>query len=310
MNIKFADIHAHLQFPQFDADREEVIGEMKEKGIGAIIVGTDLKMSRAALALAKKYDHLWASVGLHPNDIFHEAFDVKIYRELIAHQKVVAVGECGLDYYRSPRMHADGETRIGADKETLMRADKNTIHPHLSVSGPRLSAAAIAAYQKEILRAHINLAAENDKPLMIHCRPSSGTIDAYEDVLEEITRGQDMHGARVRGNIHFFAGSPDIAGRFIEKNFTISFTGVVTFARDYDEALRSSPREMFMAETDAPFVAPAPFRGKCNSPLYMPEIVKKMAEVRGENFEEVKILILANANRVFGLKISIQQDKQ
>src|SRR3989344_3584827 len=141
------DSHCHLHFRQFDNDREEIIGRLKKAGIKIVNVGTDFIESEKAVELSKKYpDFMWASVGLHPNDNLEENFDINKYRELAKSKNVVAIGECGLDYFRSP-----SETEIKR--------------------------------QKEIFVKQIELAKELKKPLILHCRPSAGSQDAYEDTI-------------------------------------------------------------------------------------------------------------------------------
>ena len=260
---EYIDIHSHIQFSAYDEDRAEVVARMRREKIAAIVVGTDAETSAQAVRLAEKNEHLYASIGLHPNEAQKESFNDEFYRNLLSDGKVVAVGECGLDYFRT--------------EGTL--ANKKT--------------------QRELFARHIALAAEADKPLMIHCRPSAGTMDAYEDALAILSDEIAERGERVRGNVHFFVGTPEIAEKFFALGFSVSFTGVITFARDYDDTLRRAPLERIMAETDCPFVAPVPFRGKRNEPAYVKEVVKKIAEVRGEDFEQVRSALADNARNMF-----------
>ena len=258
--MKFFDIHSHIQFPPYDADREEVIARMKKEEVGTIVVGIDKDSSRKAVALAEAHDGVFASVGLHPNETAHESFDEVFFRELLSHEKVVAVGECGLDFFRT-------EETEGNKKR-----------------------------QKEILEQHIDIAVEFNKPLMIHCR------NAYDDMLAIIAQKKKEHGDVLRGNIHFFAGTWNTAQKFLALNFTLSFTGVITFTRDYDEVIKNVPLEMIMTETDCPYVTPVPYRGKRNEPAYVVEVVKKIAKVRNKDVEEIKTAILANVKRVFNIQ--------
>ena len=207
MKITYFDAHAHIQFPQFDADRKEVIARMKESGIAALVVGTDYATSVAAVALAEKNEHLFASVGLHPTDVMREYFSENKFSELALHEKVVAIGECGLDYYRSPRMRAD-------KNENADDADTNATYLRSSASDPRISAAAIDARQKEVFQKHVEIAIKNNKALMIHSRPSVRTMDAYEDLLSILDEYKKNFGERLRGNIHFFT-------KFLIYNFCI-----------------------------------------------------------------------------------------
>lgn len=278
MKWKYFDIHSHIQFPEFDEGRAEMIGKMKEEGIAAIVVGTDAETSEQAVRLAEKNENLFAAVGLHPNDIFLEEFDEHFYNDILSRDKVVAVGECGLDYFR------------------------------LSGTKSILTLAEIKQKQKEIFKKHIDLAIECKKPLMVHCRPSAGTMDAYEDALGifSMYRSQTSEDAgrlasMPRGNMHFFAGDLATAQKFFAYDFSISFTGVITFANGYDEIVVKSPADKIMAETDCPFVAPEPYRGKRNSPLYIKEIVERIAELRGEDFEKVRETLSRNAEMFIGL---------
>jgi TatD DNase family protein len=143
------------------------------------------------------------------------------------------------------------------------------------------------------------LALSHDLPLMLHIRSSKGTQDAYLDALVVLEHHAKIAGSKLRGNVHFFAGDEEILRRFLAIGFTISFTGVITFTHDYDELIKLTPLNMLMAETDAPFVAPVPHRGKRNSPLYIPQVVKRLAELKGEPLEAVKHTLIENTIRSF-----------
>ncbi len=271
MTFDYIDIHSHLYFPDFDADREEEIQKLKDAKIAAITIGTDFDSSEKAIALAEKHDHLFATVGEHPGHVTEgsESYDISYDMEKLAmHNKVLAIGECGLDYYRM---------------------DENNLE--------------LKQIQKKIFQQHIDLALKLDKPLMLHIRPQKGTMDAYLDALEILEKnfalGNPSGKGKLRGNVHFFVGNLDVLKRFLDIGFTVSFTGVITFARDYDEIVRYAPLDMIMSETDSPFVAPVPHRGKRNSPLYVPEVVKKIAELKELPFEEVQKAMVDNAMRNF-----------
>lgn len=264
----FIDVHSHLNFKDFDTDRGEAISRLKASKTWTITVGTDFETSKGATELAASTAEVFACVGLHPADNTVEVFDEKKYEDLLKEPKVVAIGECGLDYF-----HIKEKTEEGIK--------------------------AIKQNQKEIFEKQINLALKYDKPLMIHCR------DAYSDVHEILSSYKKQNGEKLRGNIHFFAGSIDDARKFLDLDFTLSFTGVITFAKSYDEVIRFAPIEMIMSETDAPFVSPAPYRGKRNEPSYVSEVVKRIAEIREEPLEEVKKALVSNAFRVFGLRAAL-----
>jgi TatD DNase family protein len=262
---KYIDIHSHLNDPRFDADLSDVLVRMREASVASIVVGTDREMSERAIMLADKHDDIWATIGCHPTDNHLETFDDAAYKKMAAHPRVVAIGECGLDYYwptEKPRGDLEEEK----------------------------------SRQHELFERQILLAKKVEKPLMIHGRPSKGTMDAYEDILT-LLKAQPS----VTGNVHFFVGNTDIAKKFLDRGFTMSFTGVLTFTHDYDDVVRYLPLESIMAETDAPYVAPAPHRGKRNEPVFVLETVAAIAKIRGEDAEKVRTALLGNAKRVFGL---------
>ena len=278
MNFEYFDIHSHLYFKSFDLDREVEIKKIKEAKIGAITVGVDFETSEQAIGLAEKHDNLFATVGFHPGDVELETvFDEKL-TTLAEHKKVVAIGECGLDYFRlSP------ELGLG------FKADK---------------ALATIANQKKIFQSHIDLALKLDKPLMLHIRPSKGTMDAYLDALEILENQQKLSTWQVDnllGNVHFFVGDLEVLERFLALGFTVSFTGVITFTHYYDEVILAVPLDMIMSETDAPLVPPVPYRGQRNSPMYVLEVVKRIAEIRGESLEIVQRQLVKNVKKTFGL---------
>ena len=263
----FFDIHSHINFSDFDRDKEDVIKRSLNGGVWMINVGSDFLSSKKALEIAERYDKgVYASVGLHPNDNKDEIFQAKDYRQLAKNNKVVAIGECGLDYFRiknNPLRQSDSET-----SELRIR-------------------------QQDIFKKQIELAIELNKPLMIHCR------DAHEEVIDILNSYFIIHNSKLRGNIHFFSGNWEIAQKYFNLGFTISFTGVITFARQYDEIIKKAPLEKIMIETDAPFVAPIPHRGERNEPLYVKEVAKKIAEIRREPYEKIVKTTTDNALKFF-----------
>lgn len=266
MNVKYVDAHCHIQFEQYAHDGAEIIEQMRKEGIAGIVAGVDYESSKKAIALAAAHEHLFASVGLHPNRVAHELFDADAFRALAAHPKVVAIGECGLDYFRPAEVNDEVKNK-----------------------------------QKEALRKHIALAAELDKPLIIHSRPSPGTQDAYHDLILILKEAKTKH-PNLRGDIHFFVGGFEEAHALIALDFTISFTAVITFARDYDSVIRAISLASILCETDAPYVTPLHRRGTRNDPLAVQDVVAKIAEIRSEDSEIVRQTLLANAERVFTLK--------
>jgi TatD DNase family protein len=254
--MQYIDIHSHLNFKDLEDDLESVLERMRLAETGTIVVGTDLESSEKAVKLAEMHEDIWASVGIHPVDDPKKVWDEEKFKELAQSPKVVAVGECGLDFYHAKR------------DEDLER-------------------------QKKLFLDQVHFALERALPLMIHSR------NGYTELLEILEPLKQMHGDKLRGNVHFFAGDLEIAKRFWQIGFTTSFTGVVTFAREYDEVIKNAPLEMLMSETDSPFVAPVPYRGKRNEPSYVQYVVAKIAEIRGEDLETVKKALISNASRLF-----------
>jgi len=265
MNVKYIDAHCHLQFAQYDEDRDALAIEMQEEGIMGIAVGCDLDSSRKAVELAQKYEHIYASIGLHPNHETNEQYNAKFYQDLAKSPKVVAIGECGLDYYRPTEVTDEVKRK-----------------------------------QKAIFNDQIKLAAELDLPLVIHSRPSKGTQDAYKDVLAQLTEAKKTY-PNLRGDMHFFVGGTEEAQAFVALGFTLSFTAVITFARDYDAVIKAVPLESILSETDAPYVAPLSRRGQRNDSLSVKDVVAKIAEVRRENEETVRAALVANSRKLFSL---------
>lgn len=274
---RYIDIHSHVALDMFGSNSDEVFKAMREEGIATIVVGVNLETSKQAIACAEAHENVFATVGVHPNetsggdfvprssDNRSDSFELKVFRDLIKHPKVVAVGECGLDYYR---LTTDEPEDVQKERQ------KNLFLNQIAISGVQ------------------------NKPLMIHGRPSIGSMDAYDDILEIL----DTNSAQtLQGNIHFFVGTSAIAQKFFDRNFTVSFPGVITFSSDYDDVVKSAPRHMIHAETDSPYATPVPYRGKRNDPRYLPLIVSRMAQLRGEDEEELRIALLENARRVFGV---------
>jgi TatD DNase family protein len=285
MTYAFFDVHSHVHDKAFDEDRDELLTDMKQHGFGTITVGTGLKESHEAVALADAHTHIYATVGLHPADNITETYNREAFERLAQHRKVVAIGECGLDYFYIETFFEKMTSSEKEEKGIMWNRDEEVIR------------------QKQIFQEQITLAVNVCKPLMLHGRPRKGTMDAYEDMLDMLEEAKEKHGENLRGNAHFFVGDIDIAKRFIDIGFTVSFSGVITFTHDYDDVVRFVPLDMLHAETDSPYATPAPFRGKRNSPLLVQEVAARIAVLREEPFEEVRLQLLDNAKRVFVLPL-------
>lgn len=263
--MRYFDSHCHLQLPQFDADREAVLMRMQEQKVGGVVVGTDLETSRAALELAKTRDFLWASVGLHPNEEYIGLPYVEL-EELAKDPKVVAIGECGLDYFRSG----------GTDEEK--------------------------SAQKKRFEMQIALAQKVNKVLIIHCRDSqqriANTKSAHGDILA-ILQEQKL---TIPVVIHFFTGSAELAQHYLALSCYLSFPGPITYTDQYDESIRATPLKKILSETDSPFAAPVPHRGMRNEPNFVVEVVHKISALKGISTEAAGEQITRNSQLVFKLQ--------
>lgn len=272
------DTHSHIQFPAYDEDRKDVIARAETAGVATIVIGTQISTSKEGIKIAIEYPRvvLGATAGFHPNHLapdeffdaqelragIKEEFDGNALRELAEDKHILGVGECGLDYYRLPK-----------DPEV---------------------AAKIEERQKEVFVSHIKIASEFKKPLVIHCR------SAFQDLISLLVANNQWLGT-TPGVIHFFSGTADDARQLIDLGFYIAFGGVITFAKDYEEIVRFVPLERIVLETDAPYVTPAPYRGKRNESAYVIETAKKLAEIKNISLEEVAIKTTENAKKLFGL---------
>lgn len=282
--MKFIDIHSHLGFEDYGNDQAEVLKRMEDLEVATIAVGSNYSNSKDALKVAEENDDVFACVGIHPDDGQGQPFVESDFEILAKSPKVVAIGECGFDYFSLTTKFEQGlslrrseATGKGESLDEFINQEKSR--------------------QKVEFQKQINFALKHNKPLMLHLRDGEVKGEAYEDAYDLL---KPLSG-RISGNLHFFAGSLDWARKFIELGFTISFTGVITFARNYDEVIKNVPLSALQAETDAPFVSPIPYRGKRNEPVYVIEVYKKLAEIRGESLETVRLALLENAKRVFGI---------
>jgi len=272
---EFIDTHAHLNFDVYNTDRHHLLEKLKEEKTWVINVGTGQETSKRAVEIAaNEKKGIYATVGLHPvyvnksyDNETGEVFDRHFYENLLQSEKVVAIGECGLDFF-----HLKDTPLSETEKDVYIQK------------------------QRKAFGAQINLAVEFNKPLMIHCR------EAYKETIQILLSYQLEHGNKLRGNFHFFAGTKEEAAKILDMGFNVSFTGVITFAKDYEELVKFIPLDRMMSETDCPYVTPTPHRGERNEPLYVSEVVMKIAEIKGENIEKVKKQLVKNAIGFYGLQ--------
>ncbi|MCX7721917.1 MAG: TatD family hydrolase [Verrucomicrobiae bacterium] len=260
------DTHAHLDFPEFANDLGDVVARARENGVEKIItVGTNLASSKHAVALAERFPWVYAVVGWHPNDADDAPADVKsALRELAAHRKVVALGETGLDYHRLPGSH-DGEASLAREQKIRK--------------------------QKELFKQHLELAAELGLNVVVHQR------DAFEDTLSMLR----PFAGRIRAVFHCFGESPARLEQVLALGAFVSFTGIVTFknAEVVREAVYATPLDRLMIETDCPFLAPVPYRGKRCEPAHLREIAFAVAQIKGCSIETVSNATCENAEAFF-----------
>ena len=259
------DSHNHPQFSQYKNDREEMIKRALDGGVFMICVGTDTKTSKEGIELAQKYDGVWAAVGLHPNDIT-EQYDIMIYHTMLKEPKVVAVGEIGLDYYRTPEPEKQKK-------------------------------------QKEVFKKFLELAIKHDKSVILHSRDASkGSIGkVHSDMLDILNSYFTIHNSRLRGVAHSFTGTLEEAKKYLDLGFYLGFNGIITFARQYDEVVRYVSLDRILLETDAPYLTPEPYRGQRNEPLCVKEVAKKVAELKKTSIDEVVEQTTENCKKLFGL---------
>lgn len=270
------DSHCHLNFKAFADDAHLIAKAMADESVSGLVVGCDSHSSRTAIDLAQTYPHLWASVGLHPVHVLDDPWDDAVMKNLALEERVVAIGEVGLDFYRFPE-------------------DSNLKEQYIES-------------QYVVFTAAIELAQMLDKPLVIHSR------QAYDEILEALEK-HFVPGNTLRGTIHCYMGDWQQAQRFLALGFMLGFTGVITYADASPsmlEVVAHAPLDRLLIETDAPYLTPEPYRtdGKKqnkkiprNIPQYSREAARKIAELQGKTTEEIISITQANSERLFGIKI-------
>lgn len=254
------DTHAHYDDAVFDEDRDAVLRSLAGAGVGlAVNIGASMETSKKTVELAKKYPFLYGAVGVHP-DAASELCEEKLeeLRALSQNEKIVAIGEIGLDYYwdASPR-----------------------------------------DVQKYWFERQLGLAVEEGLPVVIHCR------DAVQDTLDVMKTAYKNSGGRLRGVIHCFSSGPEVAGEYTDMGFYIGIGGVVTFknGKKMKEVVKTAPFDRLVLETDCPYLAPVPYRGKRNQSGYLTYVAEEVAALRNVSVEEVIRVTEENARELYGL---------
>ena len=262
----YIDSHCHLNFPELASQLPEILNAMQAAQVHqAVVICTTMEEFGAVKGLAAQYPHLWATVGVHPdNEGVHEPS----LQELVngaSDPKVIAIGETGLDYYQMDERKGG---RSVADLE----------------------------WQRERFRTHIRAARQVQLPLVIHTRSASDDTIA---ILKE--EGEQGGPGSAGGVFHCFTESMGVARAALDLGFYISFSGILTFksAADLREVAKFVPDDRFLIETDSPYLAPVPYRGKTNNPSYVPFVAKQLAELRGCSANRIGELTTANFHRLF-----------
>lgn len=263
------DSHAHPHFGEFAADRDEMLGQCLKNNIGVIAVGCNFHDSQAAVDLASRYSHVWASVGLHPSSVFDETFDSAAFKKLLE-PKVVAIGETGLDYFHTEESN---------------------------VSVPELR-----DRQMQVFKDHLQLARLRDLPLIVHLRNGrpGGLQTAYTDALGLLKRHRWHNGV-----IHSFGGTVKEALDFCELGMCIGFTANITYPKNEHlvDVVQAVPLDKILVETDSPFLPPQIMRGQRNEPNFVIEVIKKIAEVKSLDYDDVAKATANNTQKLFNIII-------
>jgi TatD DNase family protein len=282
------ETHAHLDYPDFAKDFDDVLRRANEAGVTRIItIGTSIESSRRAIELAAGHDNVFAVIGVHPSSVLESGDDViDPLRELAKNPRVVAIGETGLDYHRLPSGEPDQEkaTRV-------MRALQGETEEQLE------GGVADGAYkdkQAALFEQQLDLAVESGLNVVIHQR------DAWDDTLKIM----EPYSGKLRGVFHCFGGTLDQAQDVIALGHLVSFTGIVTFknGREVREVASQLPMDKFMVETDCPYLAPEPYRGKRCEPAHTRLVAEEIARARHVGVEEIAAATTATAEGFFRFK--------
>jgi TatD DNase family protein len=296
-NLRYIDCHSHphdKKYLEAGVDPDSMMRELFADGGATIAIGTDYKEIENALEFSKKYENCWLTIGIHPADNHLEVFDEAKLEQFmrIGREKIVGVGECGLDYFYFEKKWGEGWREDEDCKKEIER-------------------------QENLFIQQIEFAVKYNLPLVIHGRPSRNSMDAYRDILDILEKYLVMKDSRderrqvyssetsrspfLKGHAHFFVGNVEIAKRFLDIGFLLSFDGPITFTSEYDKVIELVPLDRIMIETDSPYAAPVPHRGQICKPQYVVEVGKRIADIKKVSLEEVLEVTKNNTIRLFAL---------
>ena len=280
------ETHAHLDYPDFAHDFEDVLRRANEAGVTRIItIGTSIESSRRAVDLAEKYSNIYAVIGVHPTYAEQAEEDVMTpLREFAKSRRVVAIGETGLDYHHLPSVEAAKGKKVQVFARALQGETEEEIEANIQDGSYK-------SRQASLFQQQLDLATELGFNVVIHQR------DAWDDTLE-IMR---PYSSRLHGVFHCFGGALEQANEVLDLGHLVSFTGIVTFKNGASvrEVAAQVPLDKFMVETDCPYLAPVPFRGKRCEPAHTRLVAESIATARGISFEEVARATTATAETFF-----------
>jgi len=272
------DSHAHVNFKQFEKDRTDVIKRSLDNDIWMINVGSQLSTSQRAIEIANEYEQgVYAAIGLHPIHL-----EDQIYEDVIDGEKIE---------FRTRAEEFDTEKYkdLAQNKKVVAFGETGFDYFHIQSKNKQQ----ILEMQKKVLVQHLELAKEMNKPVILHCR------DAYTEMLTFL----QSRGEQINGVLHCYGGNLEQAKDYLELGLYIGFTGIVTFknAQSIQQAAKNIPLDRILIETDCPYLAPEPFRGKRNEPLYVKHIAEKIAELKELSFNNVCSQTIKNTKKLFNI---------